>query len=230
MHVHSLWLANYVDGQSLYGHYFGVDNLDPSGLCAEGCCCVVEQVKISGNEPRKFAYDKKRDLTSFGNDMFVDIKLRYIPDGSGERKPCTLCWGEHTTLVTDPNPYGLVENEWKNCYEVHPQDNFDDGGLDEFHKHTEKFMNGDQECPSKVDLRIHDKPMIASSGSFFGIRIPLTEERYLTWWLKVDSGKGFGPSKSDTAQQFINIKNGNLQLDSYFVVPALVRHLAQAEI
>jgi hypothetical protein len=154
----------------------------------------------------------------YGNVFIVVIELNYEKNDSGKLEPCTLCWGEQTDFVTSPNPLGLKKGEWKNLYLGYRGKGRNEN-LGPFYRDAEKFKAGKQPCPGKVEITMTDAPNLARKGkSAFG-EVNTTAQRHLSFFIRATSGKAGAGSKSATAQQFINMKNGDLEKDSFFTVP-----------
>lgn len=204
----------YVNNQATYW-------LDPSGLCAEFCTCIVEDVSLVGEGVRQIGVRKGR-IPIYGTEFNVTIKLRYEP--SDENKPCRLCWMENSSYITQPNPYNLKKDEWVNTYPFYdpapegltPEqlERYRKEGLGPFFFQNDKHVRGEQECKpggTPVTIELVDRPSLEGLGERTGLGgiplglVELTIQRRLSFFINVESGNVEGPSKSVTAQQYIDI-------------------------
>jgi hypothetical protein len=118
----------FADGESLYGAYFSLNTVDPSGLCK--CCCCVESLRI-GN------VTKVNRQYTFGHSFDVNIILKYPPSNDGNESDCTLKWEEKTNRSSPGNP---APNVWVDMFALWGRP----GVTETF----EPWLNRKKRCPS----------------------------------------------------------------------------------
>ena len=208
--------------------------VDPSGREAEplSCCaCCVNSVEITAvKEGPVGSFRAARTMVTLEGHFFnVTIGLKLFP--SKVHLPCALYWGEYTTRLPNPNPYGLELKKWANLYKTMPPLDvpneetrkrlLEGPGLYPFRYHNCQHVTGKLKCEEKGTLyivQIIDNPALQSHSvtNVRGVPVfatPNTFDRMLSFFISIQSStdtRCSEKSKFVRAQQYLELKDGKL--------------------